>query len=544
LLYGSGRRRPVLVDETGARHNPRPTAPGYQTACVVGPGASLSAPGVQEVYADAQGRVRVQFHFQGEGNAAAPDSTWLRVAQRYAGPGVGSQFLPRIGQEVLIGFLGADIDRPVVLGALYNGRGEAGTAVTPGGQSAESDTSLYAQAGDASPSAQANLSGGHAPAWHAAGGGDDSHRHAGALWGMQSKEWGSSGYSRLLFDDSDQQLRVQMATSQYSSQLSLGHLIHQADNYRGSFRGEGFELRSDAWGAMRGQRGLWLSSYGHADTAPAGEAVQAVALLKQVQALGKTFSQAAGTHLTPKLAAHEGVGQANASRLIADQAPLQALLTSASTTVPGMDFDSAQAAASERSAAPGEGKVPHSGDALLGVAAPAGIGVVAGQGLTWSVGESLTLASGQHSEAAVVGDARLHSGQSLGVLAAAVEGGQSEAISLSVVSGEGELDMQAQSDAIRVQSKAGLRMVSANAQLELAAGKTIKLATAGGASITIEGGNITVACPGDITVHAGKKSFVGPAQQSYPLPQFPETICVECMLQAMRKGQALSPKNQ
>ncbi|HBK45383.1 MAG TPA: type VI secretion system tip protein VgrG, partial [Xanthomonadaceae bacterium] len=389
---------------------------------------------------------------------------------------------------------------------------------------------------DARPSAQANLAGGHAPAWHAAGGGDDGHRHPGALWGVQSKEWGGSGHSRLLFDDSDQQLRVQLATTQAHTQLSLGHLIHQADNYRGSFRGEGFELRSDAWGAIRGQRGLWLSSYGHAGTAPAGEAPQPVALLKQLQTLGKTFSQAAGTHLTTRLAAHEGVAQPNTSRLVADQAPLQALLTSASTTVPGDSYDRAQEAAAERSAAPGEGKVPHSGDALLGLAAPAGIGLVAGQGLTWSVGETLTLASGQHSEAAVAGNARLHSGQSLGLLAAAVEGGQSEANSLSVVSGEGELDIQAQSDAIRVQSQGALKMVSASAQLELAAGKTIRLATAGGASITIEGGNISVACPGSITVHAGRKSFVGPAQQSVPLPLFPQSVCVECMLKAARAG--------
>ncbi|HBK45993.1 MAG TPA: type VI secretion system tip protein VgrG, partial [Xanthomonadaceae bacterium] len=126
--------RPVLADETGARLNPRPTAPGYQTARVVGVDAALTASGTQEVHADAQGRIRVKFHFQeGSGEATAPDSTWLRVAQRYAGPGVGSQFLPRIGQEVLVGFLGGDIDRPVVLGALYNGRGEAGVAATPGG---------------------------------------------------------------------------------------------------------------------------------------------------------------------------------------------------------------------------------------------------------------------------------------------------------------------------------------------------------------------------------------------------------------------------
>ncbi|MFC3329484.1 DUF2345 domain-containing protein [Xanthomonas fragariae] len=462
--------------------------------------------------------MRVRFHFQHDASApAAQDSTWLRVAQRYAGPGVGSQFLPRIGQEVLVGFLEGDIDRPVVLGALYNGKGEAGVPATPGGTSAEADTRLYAQAGDGRPSAQANLAGGHAPAWHGAGGGTDNHRNATALWGVQSKEWGGAGHSRLVFDDSDQQLRLQLATTQAATQLNLGHLIHQADNYRGSFRGEGFELRTDAWGAVRATSGLWLSSYARS-SGPAGEATQPSALLSQLQTLGKTFSQAAGTHQTVTLAAHEGVGQANHSKLIAEQAPLQALLTSVKTTVPGTAYADAKGAAAERSASPGDGRVPHTGDALLGLAAPAGIGVVAGQGLHWSVGETLTLASGAGSEAAIAGNARLHSGQAIGVLAAAVDGGQTQANSLSLVSGEGALDVQAQSDEVRVQSKEGLKLVSANAEVELAAGKTIHLAVAGGASVTIEGGNLTFACPGTITVQASKKSFVGPVEKSYKLP--------------------------
>ncbi len=96
--------------------------------------------------------------------------------------------------------------------------------------------------------------------------------------------------------------------------------------------------------------------------------------------------------------------------------------------------------------------------------------------------------------------------------------------------------MQAQSDEVRVQSKEGLKLISANAEVELAAGKTIHLAVAGGASVTIEGGNLTFACPGTITVQASKKSFVGPVQQAYPLPQFPRSSCKSCILDAARQG--------
>ncbi|MFT4257750.1 MAG: DUF2345 domain-containing protein, partial [Pseudoxanthomonas sp.] len=78
-------------------------------------------------------------------------------------------------------------------------------------------------------------------------------------------------------------------------------------------------------------------------------------------------------------------------------------------------------------------------------------------------------------------------------------------------------------DQVKLQAKDQLKIVSANAETELAAGKTIHLATSGGASLTIEGGNITIACPGSITVHAAKKSFVGPAHLSREMNAWPES---------------------
>lgn len=72
-----------------------------------------------------------------------------------------------------------------------------------------------------------------------------------AYLSIKSKEFGGSGHNQLVFDDSDKQLRVQLTITQAHTRFTLGHLIHQADNYRGSFRGEGFERRTDAYGARR-----------------------------------------------------------------------------------------------------------------------------------------------------------------------------------------------------------------------------------------------------------------------------------------------------
>lgn len=529
--------RPVLLDDTGSRLNPRPTAPGYQSAMVVADDG-----GHDVLSSDTLGRIKVKFHWQDGGEHTAERSCWLRVAQRYAGPGVGSQFLPRVGQEVLVAFLEGDIDRPLVVGALYNGQGEAGISPTSGGKAGrKAGTELYAQATDHGPSAQANLAGGHAPPWHGMGAADEAHRNATALWGVQSQEWHGSGYNRLLFDDSDGQLRLQLATTQAATQLNLGHLIHQADNYRGSFRGEGFELRTDAWGTVRAEAGLWLSAYAATGETPAGDAVGPTALLRQAQSVAEVFSKAAGTHLTVKLADHEGVGTRK-STLIDDQAPLQALLTSAKTTVSGEDYGTALGEAAERQPNAGQGRVPHTGDPILGLAAPGGIAQIAGQSLHWAAGETLTLASGQASQLAVASNLRLHTGQAIGWLVEAVEGAPTEDVSLSLVTGEGELDVQAQNDQIKLQAKDQLRIISANAEAEFAAGKTVHLATSGGASMTIEGGNIVFACPGEIKVHAAKKSFVGPVQGRYPLPVFPQSVCKECLMLAAQRAAPFTPK--
>lgn len=50
------------------------------------------------------------------------DSCWLRVVQSQAGKDWGSSFVPRIDQDVLVDFINGNLERPVVVGALYNGK--------------------------------------------------------------------------------------------------------------------------------------------------------------------------------------------------------------------------------------------------------------------------------------------------------------------------------------------------------------------------------------------------------------------------------------
>ncbi len=203
---------------------PKPTAPGGQVALVVGVAG-------EEITTERDHRVRIQFPWQRGDQAAAGQGahpatsnapgneragTWVRVAEPAAGANWGGNFIPRIGQEVQVDFIAGDIDRPVVTGQVYNG----------------ADT----------------------PPFHGA------DNHPGALAGFKSKEYAGGGFSQWVMDDTPGQLRQTLASSYAASQLNIGYLIRQNGNVRGSFRGTGLELASDAWGMLRAKRGLFVTT--------------------------------------------------------------------------------------------------------------------------------------------------------------------------------------------------------------------------------------------------------------------------------------------
>jgi type VI secretion system secreted protein VgrG len=373
LITASVPWRPLLQGAagggTGARLLAKATAAGAQTAWVVGPNGLPDDTSAGDLYTDALGRVRIRLTWQGslgdaDGATSGQASCWVRVAQRSAGSGMGLQFLPRVGQEVLVQFLGGDADRPIVVGALYNGQGEGGVLPTPAGAQASGDINSstnnpFGAAHDSRSSGQGNLmaagTGGNSPAWfgsvhgkHGESEGAASaggHANSAAQWGIRTQEWGSSGsgssagYNQLVFDDNDtgggNQQRIHLKTSQYASELSLGHLVHTADNYRGALRGQGFELRTDAYGAIRAGSGLHLSTYPirHSASArdPAGDNSAALSLLKQAKVLSEAFSQAAGTHATVKLASFEGSTEPTKSAIDEKASPLPALYQASAT---------------------------------------------------------------------------------------------------------------------------------------------------------------------------------------------------------------------
>jgi type VI secretion system secreted protein VgrG len=98
-------------------NTPKPVVQGLETAVVVAPeGQTPYIP-----YTNKYACVTVQFRWDRYGHNNQNSSIPIRVSQIAARNASGSMFLPLVGDEVLVGFLAGDPDRPVIMGSLYNG---------------------------------------------------------------------------------------------------------------------------------------------------------------------------------------------------------------------------------------------------------------------------------------------------------------------------------------------------------------------------------------------------------------------------------------
>ncbi|MCL9781220.1 type VI secretion system tip protein VgrG [Vibrio sp. S4M6] len=109
--------------------------------------ASVTGPSDNEIYTDSAGRIKVLFHWDRNGTPDENSSCWLPVSQLLASKGFGTQFIPRVGDEVLVQYIDGNPDRPVVTGSVYNSQNtppysmasQIGlkTRTTPNGNSAQ-----------------------------------------------------------------------------------------------------------------------------------------------------------------------------------------------------------------------------------------------------------------------------------------------------------------------------------------------------------------------------------------------------------------------
>ncbi len=506
IMPGGLAWRPMLHGGHGRRTHPRPSVRGALTAVVVGPGTPT--------HTDRDHRVRVQFAWQrgsnsasgmahpsGADNAPASDAlgTWVRVMSPVAGANWGSVFVPRPGQEVIVAFMHGDIDRPVVIGALHNGQGQrdaAGNQLAGGAMQASAN----------------------APAWFA-GETATAHRHGGSLSGIKTQQLsatrtGQGGYNQLVFDDTPAQGRIELGSTEYASRLQLGHLKQQIDNARLADRGHGAEISTAAAATLRAGHGLLLS----ADARPGAggthlDSREAIAQNGQARELvGKLAAAAAKRNATlandpapDKLPAHTSLE--NAEKVMS------------ATQTRGAGAPAGGAGRSETSIAAtggGEGSVPAWSAPRIQYSAPAGIVqltpanaiLVAGKGMSLVAGEDANLVfQGSHSLAVKDGLVLFTAGKATREQKPNTETG------IHLHAASGKVSVQAQGGQLRAAADKSVTVASTAASLFVSA-KGYVLATAKGASLKIEGGNISLHAPGPVRLKASMKNLTGPKRSS------------------------------
>jgi type VI secretion system secreted protein VgrG len=105
---------PSAIQYRPERRTPKPVIRGTQTAVVTGPSG-------EEIHTNEYGQIKIQFHWDRQGQHDENSSCWVRVGQTWAGNRWGGLFIPRIGQEVIVDFLEGDPDQPIVIGTVYHG---------------------------------------------------------------------------------------------------------------------------------------------------------------------------------------------------------------------------------------------------------------------------------------------------------------------------------------------------------------------------------------------------------------------------------------
>ncbi|MBJ8418686.1 type VI secretion system Vgr family protein [Acinetobacter courvalinii] len=437
--------------KTVPEYNPlqhRPAA-SPQRAKVVGPSG-------EEIHVDEWGRIKVCFLFtrsedhSHDGGAGAndndTDSAWVDVLTPWAGEGYGARFLPRIDEIVVIDFFDGNIDRPFVVGRIHE---------------AHRSPSKFDNAGKL----------------------PDTKK----LAGIKSKEYQGEGFNQLRFDDTTGQISAQLQSSHAASQLNLGKLSHPKDKAESEDRGEGFELRTDQWGAVRAGEGLLLST--HKQDQAQGEHLDAQPAKQQLEANqsnAKALSEVAKNQQTDEI---ESVDQL---KEFAEQI---------------------------------QEKIAQFKKSLLLLNSPAGIGLSSNEDIHLSADGQINQFAGDSINLSTQKNLITHAQNRISVFAA--QNG------IKQVAAKGKFEVQAQSDGMDLLAKQGIQIISTEDRIEITSPKEIVI-TAGGSQIKLDGSGIFPTTGGKFEVKAGQHLLASGASANSNALQLPQAKSLKGALQLLR----------
>ncbi|MEG6015694.1 type VI secretion system tip protein VgrG [Enterobacter hormaechei] len=343
---------------------------------------------------DKDGRYRVNMLFDRENWETGFESLWVRQSRPYAGDTYGLHLPLLAGTEVAIGFEDGNPDRPYIAGVLH----------------------------------------------------DSAHGDHVTIRNYKRNVLRTPANNKIRLDDERGKEHIKVSTEYGGkSQLNLGHLVDSEKQQRG----EGFELRTDSWGAIRAQKGLFISADGQA---------KAQGLQREMQAALKELD--AAREVTSGLRHAAQAAQA-------ELADLERQTTLMNQTLSDLKQQ-----------------------ALL-LSAPSGIAQVTPASVQVSAGENLIVTAGQHADISIAKKLTLAVGDILSLFA--------HKLGIKMYASEGKVDIQAQSDALNLFAKEKLSVASSDNSVVISAKKEILL-VCGGTFIRLSDAGVEVGTGKNVTL--------------------------------------------
>ncbi|WP_371338891.1 type VI secretion system Vgr family protein [Klebsiella quasipneumoniae] len=386
-------------------------------------------------HVDKHGRYRVNMLFDRARWETGFESLWVRQSRPYAGDTYGLHLPLLAGTEVAIGFEDGNPDRPYIAGVLH----------------------------------------------------DSAHGDHVTIRNDKRNVLRTPANNKIRLDDERGKEHIKVSTEYGGkSQLNLGHLVDAEKQQRG----EGFELRTDSWGAIRAKKGIFISADGQAQVQGQVLAMEsAVSLLKGAVNQVTEWGSITQTH----------------HNVVPDTGPLSALTAGTS-----------------------ELKQP-----TLLMLAPMGIAAVTPETTLLHSGNGLYLQSLGEVNITTAQRCSLNASQAISLLA------QQEGMRL--VSAKGPLEVESHGDILSLTALKDITVQSTQGHLQLTAKNGITLGCGGAYIRLTPQGEVQIHGPGVISLK-GQHDLQGPVSEAFPLPELPASVCKECLKKAQALAQGFVPR--
>ena len=370
-----------------------------------------------DIYAhiDKDGRYRVNLDFDRDTWKPGYESLWVRQSRPYAGDTYGLHLPLLAGTEVSIAFEEGNPDRPYIAGVKH----------------------------------------------------DSAHTDHVTIQNYKRNVLRTPANNKIRLDDERGKEHIKVSTEYGGkSQLNLGHLVDAGNQPLG----DGFELRTDLWGAVRAKKGIFISSDA------------------QDKAQGKVREMA------PAMAILDGA-----------QSQMKSLSTDAQTANADPADLSSQIALLQQS-------VKDLTQAAILLSAPKGVAIASGEHLQLAASKNLIANAGNHADIGVVKNMFIGVGQALSVFV--------RKAGIKLFANKGAISVQAQNDLMELLAQKSIEITSTEDEIKITAKKKITL-NGGGSYIRLDACGIEAGTPGEYNVKAGYYGRKPKAKLTPELMAFP-----------------------